>query len=135
MGATGLVMDVRTGEVLAMVSLRTLTNRPLDMADGALFNRARAFTRWAQLSNYLQAMALDSGTISMSDGYDASKPIRIASFTIGTFTRKTGGYPSRKLYFIHLILELQKWPLGWVALCSVFIWASLECLNQLSRNT
>ena len=66
-GAAGLVMDVNTGEVIAMSSLPGF---------GSTF---KIFTT---------AMALDAGTVSLRGGYDATNPIRIARFTIRDFHAK-----------------------------------------------
>jgi cell division protein FtsI (penicillin-binding protein 3) len=37
---------------------------------------------------FTTAMALDSGTVTLSDGYDASKPLRVARYTISDFHAK-----------------------------------------------
>lgn len=90
-GATGLVMDVRTGEVISMVSLPDFNpNHPGDMAGEAAFNRAAkgVYEMGSVFKLFTVAMALDSGAISMSGGYDASKPIRTARFTIKDYYAK-----------------------------------------------
>ena len=90
-GATGLVMDVRNGEIIAMVSLPDFNpNHPGDMSGEAAFNRATkgVYEMGSTFKLFTAAMALDSGTISMAGGYDASKPIRVARFTIKDFHAK-----------------------------------------------
>jgi len=90
-GAAGIVMDVHTGEVLAMVSLpdydandyRKATieerfNRPLTgiYEPGSTFKLQTA------------AMALDYGAVRLWDSFDASRPISIGRFTISDFEGK-----------------------------------------------
>ena len=90
-GATGLVMDVRDGEIISMVSLPDFNpNQPGDMSGDAAFNRATkgVYEMGSTFKLFTAAMALDSGTISMAGGYDASKPIRVARFTIKDFHAK-----------------------------------------------
>jgi len=90
-GATGLVMDVRSGEVVAMVSLPDFNpNHPGDMSGDAAFNRAAkgVYEMGSTFKLFTAAMALDSGTVSLRGGYDASQPIRISRFTIKDFHAK-----------------------------------------------
>ncbi len=90
-GAAGLVMDAATGEVLAMVSLPDFDpNRPGTAAPEARFNRASLglYEMGSVFKIFTVAMALDEGVVTLDDGYDASKPIRIARFTINDFHAK-----------------------------------------------
>ncbi|MHA1113512.1 MAG: peptidoglycan D,D-transpeptidase FtsI family protein [Alphaproteobacteria bacterium] len=91
LGATGIVMDARTGEVLAMESLPDFD--PNDAAagpPGARFNRATlgVYEMGSTFKIFTAAMALDSGALTLADGYDASKPIRVARFVIRDFKPK-----------------------------------------------
>lgn len=84
-GAAGIIMDVRTSEVVAMVSLPDFDpNRRDRISDDQVFNRATlgVYEMGSTFKIFNTAMALDYGTTTMQDGYDASKPIRIARFTI-----------------------------------------------------
>jgi cell division protein FtsI (penicillin-binding protein 3) len=85
LGGAGLVLDVRSGEVLAMVSLPDFDPNVPGMPIGdTAFNRATkgVYEMGSTFKLFTAAMALDSGTVTLHDGYDASKPIRIARFTI-----------------------------------------------------
>ena len=87
-GAVGLILDVDTAEVLAMVSLPDFDpNRPESMLDDAGFNRATkgVYEVGSILKLFTAAMALDSGTVTLEGGYDASRPIRVARFTVSDF--------------------------------------------------
>lgn len=87
-GAAGLVMDVNTGELLALVSLPDFDPNGSIAADSpAVFNRATkgVYEMGSTFKLFTAAMALDSGTIGLQDGYDASEPIRVARFTISDF--------------------------------------------------
>ncbi|MHA1599445.1 MAG: peptidoglycan D,D-transpeptidase FtsI family protein, partial [Alphaproteobacteria bacterium] len=90
-GAAGIVMDVRTGEIIAMASLPDFDlNRPGDAPPEARFNRASlgVYEMGSVFKIFTTAMALDSGTVTLDDGYDTSKPIRISRFTIRDFKPK-----------------------------------------------
>lgn len=90
-GAAGLVLDPHTGEVLAMVSLPDFDpNNPGSLVAEVGFNRVTkgVYEMGSTFKLFTLAMALDSGTVGLNDGYDASKPIRIARFTISDFQGK-----------------------------------------------
>ncbi len=87
-GGTGLVMDVRNGEVIAMVSLPDFDpNHPGLAPSGTPFNRASlgVFEMGSTFKIFTTAMAIDSGRIAMGDSFDASAPIRVARHTISDF--------------------------------------------------
>jgi cell division protein FtsI (penicillin-binding protein 3) len=84
-GATGIVMDVRTGEVLAMVSLPDFDpNRPSSAVGDAAFNRATkgVYEMGSTMKLFTAAIAFDLGTSDVNKRYDASTPIRIGRFSI-----------------------------------------------------
>ncbi|MGB0749440.1 MAG: peptidoglycan D,D-transpeptidase FtsI family protein [Magnetospiraceae bacterium] len=84
-GAAGLVMDVHTGEILAMVSLPDFDpNKPMEMTSDTAFNRAAlgVYEMGSVFKLFNTAMALDSGKVRLKSGYDATKPIKIARFSI-----------------------------------------------------
>lgn len=90
-GGAGLVLDVHTGEVLAMVSLPDFDpNNPSDATDDARFNRVTqgVYEPGSTFKLFTAAMALDTGTTTLNGGYDASKPIRIARHTIRDYRAK-----------------------------------------------
>jgi len=90
-GAAGVVLDVRTGEVISMVSLPDFDpNIPESMIGTVAFNRATkgVYEMGSTFKLFNTAMALDSGTVSIEDGYDASEPIKIARFTINDYHGK-----------------------------------------------
>ncbi len=91
LGGAGIIMDVRTGETLATVSLPDFTpNDPSTAIGEAGFNRATkgVYEMGSTFKLFTTAMALDSGTVTMGDGYDASKPIKIARFKISDYHAK-----------------------------------------------
>ncbi|MDX2102453.1 MAG: penicillin-binding protein 2 [Alphaproteobacteria bacterium] len=84
-GAAGVVLDARTAEVLAMVSLPDFDpNDPGRAPDDARFNRATlgVYEMGSTFKIFNTAMGLEAGVTSMSGGYDASAPIRIGRFEI-----------------------------------------------------
>jgi cell division protein FtsI (penicillin-binding protein 3) len=87
-GAAGVVLDVHTGEVLAMVSLPDFDpNTPGEDSVDVRFNRAAkgVYEMGSTFKLFTVAMALDSGTTTLRGGYDASKPLRVARYTIRDF--------------------------------------------------
>ena len=90
-GAAGMVMDVASGEVLAMVSLPSFDpERPGTALADSRFNRASLglYEMGSVFKIFTIAMALDEGVVTLEDGYDTSKPIRVARFTINDFHPK-----------------------------------------------
>lgn len=90
-GATGVVLDVNNGEVVAMVSLPDFDpNAPGQIRGDAGFNRATkgVYEMGSTFKLFTAAMALDSGAVNLDGGYDASKPIRVARFTISDYHAK-----------------------------------------------
>src|SRR5580692_2281902 len=90
-GGCGIVMDVNTGEVLAMVSLpdydaNDFRNSPADDR----FNRAVTgmYEPGSTFKLQTASMALDSGIVHIWDEFDASRPIQIGRFTITDFEGK-----------------------------------------------
>ncbi|NQU59350.1 MAG: penicillin-binding protein 2 [Rhodospirillales bacterium] len=90
-GAAGVVLDVRTGEIISMVSLPDFDPNIADLMIGTVaFNRATkgVYEMGSTFKLFTTAMALDSGTVGLEDGYDASEPIKIARFTINDYHGK-----------------------------------------------
>lgn len=88
LGAAGMVLDVNTGEILAMVSLPDFDPNITESSKGESgFNRVTkgVYEMGSTFKLFTTAMALDSGTAALNDSYDASKPIRISRFTISDF--------------------------------------------------
>lgn len=84
-GGAGLVMDVRSGELLAMVSLPDFDpNHAGEASQLSRFNRVSlgVYELGSVFKIFNTAMALESGRVRLSDGYDASHPIRVSRFTI-----------------------------------------------------
>ena len=91
LGAAGVVMDVNTGEIIAMASLPDFDpNQPGQSLGESGFNRATkgVYEMGSTFKLFTTAMALDSGTVGLTDGYDATDPIRVARFTISDFHGK-----------------------------------------------
>jgi cell division protein FtsI (penicillin-binding protein 3) len=90
-GASGVILDVHTGEVLAMVSLPDYDpNDPVDANQPDRLNRMSAGTYelGSVFKSFTFAMALDSGAVSMNDTIDATHGIRVGRFTIDDFHAK-----------------------------------------------
>ena len=89
--AGAVVLNANTGEVVAMASLPDYDpNHPVDALKKDRLNRMSAglFEMGSTFKTFTTAMALDSGLVTLNDRFDASKPIRIAGFTISDFHGK-----------------------------------------------
>ena len=85
LGGAGVVMDVNTGEVLAMVSLPDFDpDHPGLTPKDNKFNRATlgVYEMGSCFKIFNTAMALESGIVHMSDKYDATEPLHVAGYTI-----------------------------------------------------
>jgi cell division protein FtsI (penicillin-binding protein 3) len=97
--AAGLIMDVNTGEILSIVSLPDFDpNHPeapdpghpdIPIAD-RMFDRITLgdYELGSIFKIFTVAMALDSGTSTLTSTYDASHNIQIGRFTIGDYHGK-----------------------------------------------
>ncbi len=86
-GGAAIVMDVRTAEVLSLVSLPDYEPEAIGEASAdARFNRATlgVFEMGSTFKLINTALGLKEG-YTLSDGFDASQPIKISRFTINDF--------------------------------------------------
>lgn len=84
-GASGIVMDVNSGEILAMTSLPDFEpNQPIDPTLDHMSNRniQAVYELGSGFKAFTVAMALDSGVTSLQGQYDATEPLRVAGFSI-----------------------------------------------------
>ena len=84
-GGAGIVLDVHSGEILALSSLPDFN--PYDLKSSGpdqYFNRATlgVYELGSTFKAFTTAMALDYGVVNLSDRYDATKPLRVARFVI-----------------------------------------------------
>ena len=89
--AAGVVLNVHTGEVLAMASLPDFDpNEPVDAMRPDRLNRVSAgvYELGSVFKSFTFAMALDSGAVAMDDRIDATNAIRVGRFTINDFHGK-----------------------------------------------
>jgi cell division protein FtsI (penicillin-binding protein 3) len=87
-GGGGLVLDARTGEIVAMVSLPDFDpNAPAGASEDERFNRMTlgVYELGSVFKIFNHALALESGVATMATSYDATKPIRIGRFTINDY--------------------------------------------------
>ncbi|KAA0676424.1 penicillin-binding protein 2 [Roseomonas genomospecies 6] len=87
-GATGIVFDVRNGEVLSMISLPDFDpHNPTGLDPDTLFNRATlgVYEMGSTFKIFNTAMSLDSGKIRVSDTFDTVNNIQVGRFTIREF--------------------------------------------------
>jgi cell division protein FtsI (penicillin-binding protein 3) len=83
--AAGLVTDVRTGEIVAMVSVPDYDpNSPREANDPTRINRLTTgvYEMGSTFKALTLAMALDSGKITLASSFDARLPLRYGKFSI-----------------------------------------------------
>jgi cell division protein FtsI (penicillin-binding protein 3) len=86
--AAGLITDVRTGEVIAMVSVPDYDpNNPRQANDPTRINRLTTgvYEMGSTFKALTLAMALDSGKIPLSASFDARLPLRYGRFRISDY--------------------------------------------------
>ena len=84
-GGVGIVMDVRSAEVLAMVSLPDFDpNDPPAPKDPGMFNRVTkgVYEMGSTFKLFNTAAALDYGTSTLASRYDATQPLHMANAVI-----------------------------------------------------
>ena len=89
--AAGVVIDVESGEVVAMVSLPDYDPNYREQAlDKDRLNRMTSgvYELGSVFKVFTLAAALDGGSATMRSSYDASQPIRVGRFTIEDFHGK-----------------------------------------------
>lgn len=87
-GAAAVVLDVRTSELLSLVSLPDFDPKDARQATSASqFNRATlgVYEMGSTFKLFTAAMALDMGVISMDSVYDAREPLTVARYTIDDY--------------------------------------------------
>jgi len=85
------VLNVKTGEVLAMASMPDFDpNNPYNAQDKDRLNRMTGglYEMGSTIKSFTTAMALDSGKVTLNSKFDASRPITIGRQTIRDFHGK-----------------------------------------------
>ncbi len=88
LAAAGLVLNVRTGEVLAMVSEPDYDpNNPREALDPSRINRLTTgvFEMGSTFKAFTVAMALNSGKVTLKSTFDARMPLHMGRFDIHDF--------------------------------------------------
>lgn len=86
--AGAIVTDVRTGEILALVSIPDYDpSNPREAQDKTRINRLTygLYEMGSTFKALTLAMALDSGKVTLDSTFDASKPLHVGRFTIHDF--------------------------------------------------
>ncbi|MGH6674344.1 MAG: peptidoglycan D,D-transpeptidase FtsI family protein [Xanthobacteraceae bacterium] len=85
LAAAGLVLNVKTGEVVALVSLPDYDpNDPREANDPSRINRLTTgvYEMGSTMKAFTLAMALDSGKVTLNSTFDARGPMRMGRFLI-----------------------------------------------------
>jgi len=99
-GATSVLMDVKTGEVISMVSLPTFdpNNRPRpavegDASDSPLFNRAvqGVYELGSVFKIFAATQAIELGLVNTETVIETKGPMKVGGFRIGEFQGKNYG--------------------------------------------
>ena len=99
-GATSILMDVQTGEVISVVSLPTFdpNKRPRpavegDASDSPLFNRSvqGVYELGSTFKIFAAAQAMELGLVNPSTMIDTKGPMKVGGYRIGEFQNKNYG--------------------------------------------
>jgi cell division protein FtsI (penicillin-binding protein 3) len=85
---TAVVMDVHTGEVVAMVSMPDFDPKAMgDAPTDSRFNRATLglYEMGSTFKLFTAAMSLEHGSATLESKYDATQPIKMGRFTISDY--------------------------------------------------
>jgi cell division protein FtsI (penicillin-binding protein 3) len=88
LAAAGLVLNVRTGEVVALVSQPDYDpNNPREALDPSRINRLTTgvYEMGSTFKAFTIAMALDSGKVTLKSSFDAHNPLHYGKFDIHDF--------------------------------------------------
>jgi cell division protein FtsI (penicillin-binding protein 3) len=83
--ASGIIMDVNTGEVLAVASQPSFdANRQIEATQNERFNRATygVYELGSIFKIFTNAMAFEDDLVKMTDSFDISNPVKYGRFTI-----------------------------------------------------
>ena len=89
--ASGVILDIQTGDVLSLVSLPDFDPyRAGTATDDELRNRTTqdVYELGSVFKIFTTATALDTGVVKIDGGYDATKPIKISHHTIRDYHAK-----------------------------------------------
>ena len=89
--AAGVMLDIKTGEILSLVSLPDFDpNEPATALEEGRLNRITAgtFELGSTFKTVTIAAAIDAGAVTITDSFDASQAIRFGRFSIGDFHGK-----------------------------------------------
>ena len=120
-GATSVLMDVKTGEVISVVSLPSFdpNNRPRpategDASDSPLFNRSvqGVYELGSAFKIFTAAQAIDLGLVNADTVINTSGPMKVGGFKIGEFRNKDYG----KLSVADIIVQSSNRGTGRMAL-------------------
>ncbi len=92
LGGCAILLDVATGEVVALVSLPDFDpGAPTASDPDARFNSATLgiYELGSIFKLFTLAMALDGGVVGLDGGYDATRPLRIGRFSITDYHGKS----------------------------------------------
>ena len=109
-GATSVLMDIHTGEVISAVSLPSFdpNDRPHvavkgDASDSPLFNRSvqGVYELGSVFKIFAAAQAIDLGLVNADTVIDTSGPMKVGGFKIGEFNGKNYGKQSVTGIIVH----------------------------------
>ena len=103
-GASAVVMDYQTSEVVAMVSLPDFNpNQSIDTQALSYFNKATSgmYEMGSTMKIINTAMVLDSGAAKIHTTFDTSEPIKIGKFQITDYRNANHGVINVAKIFVH----------------------------------
>lgn len=93
MGASGIILDIQTGEVIAMVSLPDFNPNKIEkINEDQRFNKNTSgiYEMGSILKIATVAMGLESGAVNLSTRFNTSEPLKVGRFTITDYRANYG---------------------------------------------
>ncbi|WP_207476869.1 peptidoglycan D,D-transpeptidase FtsI family protein [Arenibaculum pallidiluteum] len=90
-GGAGMIFDIRTGEILSMVSLPDFDpHDPVGLDENTRFNRNTlgVYEMGSTFKIFNSALAFETGRITPTSHFDASRPIQVGRYTISDYHGK-----------------------------------------------
>ena len=87
-GASAILMNVNTGEIISMVSVPDYDpNLSIPVGDRSLFNFATqgVYEAGSVFKTFNTALGLESGKVKINDKFDATKPIKVQGITVSDY--------------------------------------------------
>lgn len=100
-GACGLILDIKTGEVLAMASLPDYDpNHPVNVNDPSMFNRVTlgVYEQGSIFKIFNTTIALETKVVNLDSKFDATQPLQVGKFKVTDYRGKNTWLSTEEIF-------------------------------------